>query len=260
MTLSIMSYSFNQMEKEGLSDIFTYLETLRYRFGLETADIWNGSLKSLDESYLKQVKNGLDERGLSVSCFAIDQAHIWEDDPALRERNYQNALRNLQAAEILGAQTVRLDCGGPRGETIEWTPQQFDTIAKRFGEYAQRAAANGYRIGPENHWGAAMAPQSVVKLCKAVNNPAFGVLLHFERWHGPDAEKGDEIVAPWAMHTHIGRVDGNLVAARMQAVRDAGYRGVWSVEYVSMRYSELALRLAQARDVLEQWRTDGVAH
>jgi sugar phosphate isomerase/epimerase len=253
-----MSYCFNQLEKEGKSDAFTYLETVRYRFGLGMADIWNGSLKSLDEDYLHRVRDGLDERGLELTCFAIDQAHIWEDDAALRERNYQNALANLRAAEILGAQTVRLDCGGPRDKT-EWSNEQFDAITRRFGEYVKRASDHGYRLGPENHWGPAMAPQSLKKLCQAVNHPSFGVLLHFERWHGPDAEKGDDLLAPWAMHTHIPRLDPAAIRPKMDALRAAGYKGAWSVEYVSTRYAELALRLAMVRDVLEQWRIEAGA-
>ena len=259
MKLSIISYSFNQLEKEGKSDVFTYLETVRYRFGLGMADIWNGSLKSLDADYLRKVRDGLDERGLALACFAIDQAHIWEDDAALRERNYRNALANLRAAEILVAQTVRLDCGGPRDKT-EWSSEQFDAIARRYAEYVKHASDHGYRLGPENHWGPAMAPHSLKKLCQAIDHPSFGVLLHFERWHGSDAEKGDDLLAPWAMHTHISRLDPATIRPKMDALLATGYKGVWSVEYVSTRYSELALRLAMVRDVLEQWRTEGKSH
>jgi sugar phosphate isomerase/epimerase len=257
MKLSIISYSFNKLEKEGTSDVFTYLETVRYRLGLDTADIWNGSLKSLDEGYLRKVRDGLDERGLTLVNYAIDGAHIWEDDPALREQNSRNALANLRAAEILGAKTVRLDCGGPREKT-EWSAQQFDAIVTRYGEYLQRASDNGWRLGPENHWGPAMAPLSLKKLCQAVDHPSFGVLLHFGRWHGPEAAQGDDLLAPWAMHTHItGQLAVAAIQPKMEALLATGYKGAWSVEYVSTRYAELALRLAMVRDVLEQWRVEG---
>ena len=257
MKLSIITYSLHKLEQEGKSDVFTYMETAKYRFGLDTADIWNGSLKSLDKDYLRKVKDGLDERGLTLVNLAIDQAHIWEDDPALREQNYRNALANLRAAEMLGAKTVRLDCGGARDKT-EWTAEQFDVIVRRYREYLKRASDNGYRLGPENHWGPAMAPQSLNQLCQAVADPRFGVLLHFGRWHGPDAEQGDDLVAPWAMHTHIsGQTTIAATRPKMDALRAAGYKGAWGVEYVSTRYAELALRVAAVRDVLEQWRIEG---
>ena len=256
MQLSIISYSFHKLEQAGVSDIFTYLETVRFRFGLDTADIWNGSLASLDVDYLKKVRAGLDERGLTVVNLAIDKAHIWEDDAALREQNHRNALANLRAAEILGARTVRLDCGGPRDAT-EWTNEQFDTIAGQYREYLKHAAGGGYRLGPENHWGAAMAQRSLRALCQAIDDPAFGVLLHFGRWHGPDAAQGDEMLAPWAMHTHIPpRLAGEDLPTAMLGLRRAGYTGCWSAEVVSMRYSELGLWLMKIRDILETWRQD----
>jgi sugar phosphate isomerase/epimerase len=256
MQLSIISYSFHKLEEAGLSDIFTYLETVRFRFGLDTTDIWNGSLASLEVDYLKKVRAGLDERGLTLANLAIDKAHIWEDDPAQREQNHRNALSNLRAAEILGARTVRLDCGGPREDT-KWTNEQFDAIAGRYQEYLKRAADGGYKIGPENHWGPAMAPASLHKLCQAINHPSFGVLLHFGRWHGPDAEQGDAMIAPWAMHTHIPPLlVGDDLPAAMLGLRRAGYRGCWSAEIVSVRYSELGIWLMRIRDVLETWRQE----
>jgi sugar phosphate isomerase/epimerase len=259
MKLSIITYSFHKLEQAGMSDIFTYLETVRYRFGLDMADIWNGSLKSLDEDYLRKVKDGLDERGLTLANLAIDGAHIWEDDAATREQHHQKALANLRAAEILGARTVRLDSGGPR-DKAEWTNEQFDAIVTRFREYAGRASDRGYRIGPENHWGPAMSPRSLSKLCQAINHPAFGVLLHFGRWHGADAERGDDIVAPWAMHTHIsGQAIVSALRPKMDALRATGYTGVWGVEHVSMRYAELGLSVAAVRDVLDQWRMESGA-
>ena len=35
-----------------------------------------------------------------------------------------------------------------------FTPEQLDGIITRFREYAQRAHDSGFRVGPENHWGA----------------------------------------------------------------------------------------------------------
>jgi sugar phosphate isomerase/epimerase len=64
------------------------------------------------------------------------------------------------------------------------------------------------------------------------------------------------MLAPWAMHTHIWyRGDDAGLPASMATLRDAGYDGYWSVEYVSMRYAELGLRLSAVRDILDQWRT-----
>ena len=255
MKPAVISYSFHQLQAEGLVDLFGYLETCRYRFRLDTADLWNGTLASVEEDYLRKVKSALDERELTLVNLAVDGAHLWEDDPSARERNWQNALAHMRAAELLGAKTVRIDAGGNHHD-LEWTPEQFDYIVRRYRELARRAADNGYRVGPENHWGAEMNPMALKDLCLAVDSPAFGVLLHMNRWRGPEADRGDEIIAPWVMHTHLTRAiaDGALYD-KMTALRSSGYQGCWSVEHPSDRYSEIELWLARVRDVLARWRT-----
>ncbi|MEZ4729959.1 MAG: TIM barrel protein [Caldilineaceae bacterium] len=254
MNISICSYTFHQMTKAGVMDTFGYLESIKYRYGLTTADLWHGTFASLDEEYLAKVKAALAERALSVANICIDRAYIWDNDPAVREGNARNAEANIKAAEFLGAQTVRIDAGGTREERA-WTEQQFAMIVKRYQEWAQRAYDNGYRIGPENHWGAAMIPANIKKLCEAVNHPGFGILLHAHRWHSDDLAGGDELVAPWVMHTHFSpAVSDEATRQTMNALRASGYQGCYSVELVAQRYSEPAVVIAKLRDIGEQWR------
>jgi hypothetical protein len=257
MKISVISYAFHKLAEEGKMDLFGYLESCRYRFGLQTADIWNRSLTSLDKDYLDKVKDALHERELVLVCLAVDDADLWVDDPSERERNYQNALAYLRAAEILGAETVRFNSGGG-WEDVEWTDEQFDYVLQRWREYAQRAYDNGYKVGPENHWGPEAVPGTLRKLCEAVDSPGFGVLLHFARWRGPDSKSGDEIISPWTIHTHLTpRLDDVSLRQKMTLAREAGYKGCWGVELVSTRYSEVGLSIARVRDVLEQWRQEG---
>ncbi len=251
MNVAVMSYAFNRQLKAGTIDLFGYLESCRYRYGLSTADLWNGTLASTEEAYLAQVKDGLEERELTLVNLAVDGAHIWEDDEALRDEHYRRALDNLRAAEFLGAKTVRIDAGSRRDA---WTEEEFDHIIERYQEYAQRAHDNGYMVGPENHWGPEREPILLRRLCEAVDSPAFGVLLHLERWSGEHAEQGDEIIAPYTMHTHMSPAMGDRLQAKMEMLRDAGYDGCWSSELVADNYTEVAVMLARIRNVLEGWR------
>ncbi|MCX7681194.1 MAG: sugar phosphate isomerase/epimerase [Anaerolineae bacterium] len=247
MNISIASYSFHGLLREGKIDLFGYLESCKYRYHLQTADIWNGMLLSVEDDYLAKVKEALDERELTLVNLCVDGAHIWEDDPEERERNYRHALAYLHAAEVLGARTVRIDAG-VRADTF--TDEQFEWIVKRFREYAQRAFDNGYKVGPENHWGAEVIPENMKRLCEAVNHPAFGVLLHFR------GNEGDRVMAPWAMHTHISwTITESSLVESMTMLRDAGYTGCWGVEHHSGQheYSEVAIQVAKVRDVLSRW-------
>jgi sugar phosphate isomerase/epimerase len=253
MQISICSYTFHQQTRAGVMNAFGYLEAVKYRYGLSAADFWHGTFESLDEDYLAKLKDGLAERELALSNVCIDRAHIWADEPEVRESNAHNAEANLKAAEYLGAQTVRIDAGGTRDERT-WNDQQFEAIVNQYRLWAQRAHDNGYRIGPENHWGAAMAPANIKKLCEAVDHPGFGILLHAGRWHDQPAE-GDELVAPWAMHTHFSpALNDEALLRTMNALREAGYQGCYSVELVANRYSEAGVMTTRLADVGERWR------
>jgi sugar phosphate isomerase/epimerase len=253
MSVAIASYAFHGLLRAGMIDLFGYLESCRYRYDLRTADIWSGMLPSTDLDYLRKVRQALVERELVLVNLCVDGPHLWEDDPALREQHYQAALQYLQAAEYLGARTLRIDAGGREDD---WTPEQFDYIVARYREYAQQAHERGFKVGPENHWGAEVVPANMRRLCEAVDHPGFGVLLHLR-----DAE-GNATIAPWAMHTHFSwEITEDHLDEHMRLLRDAGYRGCWSVEHHSgaNEYGEVAIQLAKVRDVLGRWAVEGTA-
>ncbi len=247
--VSLASYAFHGLLADGKMDLFGYLESCKFRYQVQ-ADIWNGMLISTETDYLYKVKEALDSRGLVLANLCVDEAHIWEDDEDAREANHRNALEHLEAAEILGARTVRIDAGGdPRARVF--TEQQFDHIIQRYREYARRALDGGYRVGPENHWGAEVVPENMRRICEAVDHPAFGVLLHFR------GDAGDRVMVPWAMHTHVSwEITEGPLTACMGMLRDAGYEGYWGVEHHSGRneYTEVAVQIARVRDVLWRWQ------
>ena len=247
MNISIASYAFHGLLSEGKIDLFGYLESCRYRYHLNTADIWNGMFPNLEKDFLQKVKEGLAERDLSLENLCVDGPHIWDDDPAVREAHYQDALAYLGAAETLGAKTIRIDAGG-QGDLF--TNEQFDLIVKRYRQYAQRAHDNGYKVGPENHWGPEVDPDTMVRICKAVDHPGFGVLLHLR------GNSGDGLIAPWAMHTHISYdIVMECLEDRMGLLRGLGYQGCWGVEHHSGKneYAGVAVQVAQVQRVLAGW-------
>ncbi|MHB9034086.1 MAG: sugar phosphate isomerase/epimerase family protein [Anaerolineae bacterium] len=253
MITSIASYAFHGLLKLHQMDVFGYLETCKYRYHLSTADIWNGFLPTADADYIKTVRQGLDERGLSLENLCVDGAHIWEDDPDAREHNHQQALAWLQAAVILGAKTVRIDAGS-RNETF--TTEQFDHVIMRYKEYTKFAGDNGFRVGPENHWGPERVLATMQSICKTVDSPSFGMLLHFTNWVGADADRGDELIAPYVMHTHIAwHVSEGPLAEKLDLLRKVNYRGAYSIEHHTGKneYSEVAVQLAHVQDVLSRW-------
>ncbi len=257
MKVSVLSYSFRGLLAEGKMDVFGYLETCRYRYGLDAADIWNSFLVSTEEDYLRKVRDALDERELVLADLCVDQAHVWDDDPDVREQNYRNAQAHLRAAWLLGARFVRIDAGSRRDS---WSDAEFEHIVKRYREYAHFAFDHGFTVGAENHWGPERHWPNLKRLYEAVDHPGFGLSIHLGGWAGSDAEKdqADHEVSPWVAHTHFPmNITEGPLEAKMASLRDAGYPGYYSVEHHSAKdeYSEVAIQLARVRDVLARWRT-----
>jgi len=255
MKISIASYSFHGLRGTDMMDVFGYLESCKYRYRLDAADIWNGLLGAdeklyLQEPFLKKVKTALAEREMVLANYHADGCHVWEDDPAKRDRNYQSALQHLRAAAFLGAKTVRIDAGG-KGQ--EWTAAQFDLIVKRMKEYVKVGADHGFTVGPESHWGPELVPDNMERLAKAVDHPAFGILMHIGHWENAPEEEGDRRLAPWAVHTHIdARITKTRLEAAIRLLLQAGYQGYWGVEHHSAtnEYAEVDYQLAELRRVL----------
>jgi sugar phosphate isomerase/epimerase len=259
MRVSVLSYAFHGLLKEGRMDTFGYLETCKYRYGLDAADIWNAFLTSTEESYIRKIRQALDEREMVLADLCTDNTYVWHDKPEVREKNYQNALAHLKAAEILGARFMRLDSGAT---AATWTDEQFDHIVKRYKEYAQFAHDHGFKVGAENHWGPEKSWANLKKLYQAVDHPGFGLSIHiYDSWAGTPEEKdaADREVAPWVSHTHLDfkLSTGPRLEEKLATLWNAGYSGYYSVEHHSGKdeYLEVAMQLANVRRILEQFRT-----
>lgn len=259
LRVSILSYSFRGLLKEGRMDVFGYLESCKYRYGLDAADIWNSFLPRLEEAELKKIRQALDEREMVLADLCTDNTYIWHDSPEVREKNHQSALAHLKAAEILGARFMRLDAGSTAST---WTDEQFDLIVKRYKEYAQWAHDHGFKVGAENHWGPEKVWANLRKLYRAVNHPGFGLSIHVNgSWAGTQEEKdlADREVAPWASHTHLdfNLTTGPRLEEKLANLWNAGYSGYYSVEHHSGKdeYPEVAVQLARVRAALELLRT-----
>ena len=228
---SVMGFSFFGLFSNGMMDLFGFLETARYRYGLRTVDIWNGMIERYDDDYIHLVKENLDERGLTVANLCCDSAGLWDDDPVRRTKKEQIARDCLRFAEGVGAKTIRfdMDCMGP-----SITDEQLAYVVPKYEEYCAIAARFGARLGPENHTGCSRDPASLRKVCEAVKAPNFGLLLHMAEWHSGDIFENDRFVSRWAMPTHLYykcAVEMSDHLAEMRALMDAqGYTGAWSVE------------------------------
>ena len=254
----IMSYSFHGLKNIGVMDIFGYLETVKYRYHLDTADIWNYMFTSFDDDYVQKVKDAIDERGLTVVNFCCDAAHVWDNDEIIRKANEENAWKFINIAKKLEAKTIRIDVGIREDQASE---EQLQYVSAKYKEYCQAAAEFGAKLGPENHWGASWGKDLIEELFKRVDEPNFGLLLHLGNWFGDEDEKDacDRYFAPRAMHIHVNYehcVDADRV---IPPLMEAGYSGCWSIESHkgTNEYNNVAFQIAQLKRVVNAYNYDG---
>lgn len=248
---SVGSWSFHALFESGKINLFGYLESIKYRYRLRHADIWNGMLLSTEDSYIQSIKETLEEEGITVASLNIDGVDVWHDDPEIRERNHQNALRYLAIARLWGVRNLRIDLGV---NTPELTEEQLEFSVKRYQEYARFAHDHGFTVGPQTHQPATQVPQNLRRLNDAIASSGFGVLLNVSRW-AEDKEIGDELAAPFTSHVQLDRafVDftGPDLLNKVRTLRKGGYRGCWSLEfrgganeYLEVEHDLLTLRRA----------------
>ncbi|MCG9895044.1 MAG: sugar phosphate isomerase/epimerase [Fimbriimonadaceae bacterium] len=259
MKISIASFSFHGAVAQGTMDVFHYLEACRHRYHLDTADIWNGLMGpdvevQLDEERLRKIRAAMDERSLTCVNYHADGCHPWEPDPEVRARHRSLAERHLKAAEILGAQTVRIDSGGA---DREWSNEEFDFIAQAYREFCTVADSAGFKIGPETHWGTTNYPDNMLKLHAAVNHPSYGILLHLgkDTWTSPDDY--DRALAPIAVHTHIDqKTCYERLDSALSILIESGYQGALGVEHHTGKneLAEVEVQIGLVRRALSHLR------
>ena len=229
--ISIASYSFHKLLEEGVIDIFGYLESLRFRYNIQNADIWNGFIKDMNDEEIIKVRRAMDDRGLVLANLCCDWAHPWSDNKEELEEQNRMAEKMLRFAEILGAKTVRIDLGVREDDISE---AQFDYTAGKFSEYAKIGVNAGFVVGPENHWGASRRLAVQQRLYKEINSPGYGMLLHLGNWNlleGETADGNDRAAISMAVHTHVSYDIALRAEEALPPLKEAGYKGAWGVEH-----------------------------
>lgn len=187
LDISIASYSFHGLYEIGAMSVFQYLETIKFRYHCDKADIWNGMLTGYGEDYLRLIRQQMDERGLELH------------EPLLRWLPYLGrgsagagaagkiGPGRIRAGRILGARTIRIDAGV--AET-EMSGEQLEYVAAQYERYCRMAAEFGAKLGPENHWGATTNAHELRKLFAAVKAENFALLLHVGNWANTPGRRG----------------------------------------------------------------------
>lgn len=159
------------------------------------------------EDQAEVARDLLDSVGLLVSCYTLESDFAVYDDEQFEE-TVANCIREMDIAEILDTDTIRLD---PRtslpADHAESPDLDFiiERMAEGMQEIADVAADRGMFVGVENH-GLLLGHSSLVmRLLEAVDRPNFGVNLDFSNFRivfGEDHVEVTRMFAPFVVHVH----------------------------------------------------------
>lgn len=201
--------------------------------------------KWLDKMASTMVKTGTSCQHISNNA-PLD---ICELDPALRKRGIEVAKQWIDAGNVLGAKSMRVNSGGPRiippaGPDPKTGYPKNDAIVKYLGnciesfkEMADYGGKKGVRVTLENHWGLTASPTNIRTIIDEVNHEYCEASPDFCNWeHEYLLYNGLKELAPYA-HTNVHAKywdrwgTNNDIRRSVKIMLAADFRGTFALEY-----------------------------
>lgn len=251
--IGVSTYSFWQFKRhEDLRDIDRCI-VLAHEMGFDGVEILHVQMADESNTALQRHKRQAFSLGLDLMGFSTHQTFL-DPDPAVRKKNVELTIHQMELAYALGIPTMRVNTG-------RWgTSKDFDTLMANRGIEPTKAGFTdedgfgwvidslsqclkvaekcGVCLGLENHWGLGRTPEGVLRIVKAIDSPWLRVTLDTGNFLEDPYDKL-EMIAPYATlvqaKTYFGggiwytlELDNDRIAKMLKA---NNYRGYISLEF-----------------------------
>ena len=189
--IAVSTYSFWRFKKNLKMPIEKCIDEAA-RMGFDGVDLLLIQMESEENSYLQKIKRHALINGLDLCCMSTHQGYVYPDK-ALRQKNIDLTLKQIETAYRLGVPIVRINTGRWR------TTRSFDDLMANRGiepvlpgyteedgfkwvidsieKCLPKAEECGVILGLENHWGLARTPEGLLRIANAIDSPWLQVLL-----------------------------------------------------------------------------------
>ena len=221
---------------------FTHVE-------IPVSSFWDGSEAALDAARRRaeEIRRRLEQLGLAVSALGAGNDFVYLDEAKIAEQ-VARMEKVCELAGLLGTKVLRTEGGRPKDEVPKerWVEAMAGCL-KRCLPFVER---DGYYLAVDNHGHVTNDAELQVALFKEVGSKHVGANLDTMnyRWAGHSLERINhfyEIIAPYVLHTHFKDGRGSLkeyvglalgegeidLDHAVRCLKQAGYSGVWTVEY-----------------------------
>jgi len=223
--------------------------------------------KESDPAYLKELLNITKNEGIQNHLIMIDgEGDLGNLDDKQRIKAVENHYKWVDAAKVLGCQTIRVNASG-KGSENEVKTAVIDGLG-RLTEYGKK---NKINIIVENHGGYSSDGKWLSDVMKGVNSPYCGTLPDFGNFRISDTKKYDmyqgvKELMPFAKgisaKTFKFDEQGNepdIDYTRMfKIIHEAKFRGIVGIEWEGDGFSEeegIRKTKALLEKVLQQYRS-----
>jgi sugar phosphate isomerase/epimerase len=210
--IGVSTYSFWQFKRhEDLRDIDKCI-VLAHEMGFDGVELLHVQMTDESNSALQRHKQRAFSLGLDLMGFSTHQTFL-DPDPAVRKKNVELTIRQIELAYALGIPTMRVNTGrwntskdfdalmanrGIEPTKPGYTDEDgFGWVIDCFGQCTKAAEKCGVCLGLENHWGLGRTPEGVVRIVKAINSPWLQVTLDTGNFLEDPYDKL-EMIAPFA--------------------------------------------------------------
>ncbi|MBN2314150.1 MAG: sugar phosphate isomerase/epimerase [Sedimentisphaerales bacterium] len=189
--IAVSTYSFWRFKENMKMPIEQCIDEAA-RMGFDGVDLLLIQMESEENSYLQKIKRHALINGLDLCCMSTHQGYVYPDK-ALRQKNIDLTLKQIEIAYRLGVPIVRINTGRWR------TTKSFDDLMANRGiepvlpgyteddgfkwvidsieKCLPKAEECGVILGLENHWGLARTPEGLLRIVNAIDSPWLQVLL-----------------------------------------------------------------------------------
>jgi sugar phosphate isomerase/epimerase len=247
--IAIASYPFrefiagrNDKPGSGKMELKEFAAHVSGRFNIKKIEPWSRHFRSLEKSYLEELRAALAQAGGAIVDIAVDGEHSqYSPDRAERELAVASSKEWIDAAVVIGSPSVRTHIAEAKGASPD-VDLTADTL-KRVAEYG---ASKNVVVNLENDDPVTEDPFFIVKVIAKVNSPWLHALPDFGN---SVAEHDDEYAykgidgmfgsAYNISHVKEIEVGGKGKIAHVDLLRTFsiakkhGYRGYFSMEWDS---------------------------
>jgi sugar phosphate isomerase/epimerase len=145
------------------------------KFGVNKIEPWSWHFRSLEKSYLEELRTAMDKAGAKIVNIAVDGQHsVYSADSAERDRAVEVSNKWIDAAALLGSPSIRTHIDKAKDR-----PPHVDSAAESLRRVAEHGAAKNIVVHLENDNPVSEDPFFVVKVIEKTSTPWLRALPDF---------------------------------------------------------------------------------